>query len=69
MSDVEDLKATTADVAADVGRLAAIEAEKGRLAPADPLMLPMSQEAERIARGLVPKTVAQRELADDVAKA
>ena len=40
-----------------------IEERKQALSADDPELIELSAEAERIARGLVPKTVAQSELA------
>lgn len=60
----EDLRSTAEDVAADAARLLIIEAEKAHLDPGDPRADELSAEAVRLARRLVPKTVAQRELTD-----
>lgn len=66
MSDLEnDLRATAEDIAADAARLTAIEDEKARLGTDDPRLVELSAESEAIARRLVPKTVAERELADE----
>lgn len=66
MSDLEgDFRATSEDIAAEAGRLKAIEEEKSRLDPADPRAQELSEESERIARRLVPKTVAEREITDE----
>jgi hypothetical protein len=59
----DDLRATSEDVAADAERLRQIEERKQALPADDPELIELSVEAERIARGLVPKTVAQKELA------
>jgi hypothetical protein len=59
----DDLRATSEDVAADAERLRLIEERKQALSSDDPELIELSAEAERIARGLVPKTVAQKELA------
>jgi len=65
MSDLEgDFRATSEDIAADATRLKEIEEEKARLDPADPRAQELSEESERIARRLVPKTVAEREITD-----
>jgi hypothetical protein len=65
MSDLEgDFHATSEDIAADAARLKEIEDEKSGLDPADPRTQALSDESERIARRLVPKTVAERELTD-----
>lgn len=66
MSDLEgDFRATTEDIAADAARLKEIEEEKSGLDPADPQAQALSKESEGIARRLVPKTVAEREIADE----
>jgi hypothetical protein len=59
----DDLRATSEDVVADAERLREIEERKQSLPPDDPELLTLSEEAERIARRLVPKTVAEKELA------
>lgn len=65
MSDLErDLRATAEDVAADAARIQEIEEEKTRLDPSDPRVVELSAESERIAQRLLPKTAAERELAD-----
>ena len=65
MSELErDLRATAEDVAADAARIQEIEEEKARLDPRDPRVAELAAESERIAQRLVPKTAAERELAD-----
>jgi hypothetical protein len=62
VSDLEgDLRATAEDIAADATRLKEIEETKADLDPADPLTQKLSHESERIARRIVPTTVAERE--------
>jgi hypothetical protein len=61
----DDLRATSEDVVADAERLRRIEERKQALPADDPELIELSAEAERIARGLVPKTVVQRELATE----
>jgi len=61
----EDLRSTAEAIARDAERLAAIEREKAILDPSDPRMIELSAEAEELARRLVPKTVAEAELASD----
>ena len=61
----DDLRATTEDIAADAQEIQAIEAEKSRLEPEDPRMTELSEEVERIARRIVPKTVAERRLVEE----
>ncbi len=63
----EDLRATAEAVAADAERLAAIEREKQSLDSDDPRLLELSVAAEAIAKALVPKTIAERRLAAEVA--
>ena len=66
MSDLDsDLRATAEDIAADAARLTEIENEKARLGTDDPRLVELSAEGEAIARRLVPKTVAERELATE----
>lgn len=68
MSEIEnDLRATAEDIAADSARLTGIEDEKIRLDARDPRMGELSAESEQIARRMVPKTAAERELADELA--
>lgn len=65
MSEMEsDLRATAEDIAVDAARLTRIEIEKTRLPAHDPRVAELSAESERIARGIVPKTVAEREIVD-----
>jgi hypothetical protein len=61
----EDLRATAESIAGDADRLAAIEKKKAELDDDDPRLVPLSEEAQRIARDLVPKTAAELELATD----
>ena len=69
MSDLEgDFRATTEDIAADAARLKDIEEEKSRLDPADARAQELSEESERIARRLVPKTIAEREMTDEASE-
>ena len=68
MSEIEgDIRATAEDLVADAQRVQEIEEAKGHLEVDDPRMMELSVESERIARRMVPKTVAERELVDDVA--
>jgi hypothetical protein len=65
MPDLEgDLRATAEDIAADAAELKALEDEKVGLGPGDPRLQELSTDSERIARRLVPKTVAEREITD-----
>lgn len=66
MTDLEgDFRATTEDIAADAARLKEIEETKSSLDPGDPRAQALSEEGEAIARRLVPKTVAEREMTDE----
>jgi uncharacterized protein (DUF3084 family) len=66
MSDrAPELRATAEDIAADADRLKEIEEQKGRLEADDPRLRAFSEESEEIARRIVPKTVAEREMADE----
>jgi hypothetical protein len=60
-----DLHATAEDISADAARLSRIEDEKTGLDARDPRMAELSKESEQLARGIVPKAVAERELADE----
>ena len=65
MSELDnDLRATAEDIAADAAKLSQIEDEKADLEADDPRMVVLSAESEQLARRLVPKTAAERELAD-----
>ena len=66
MTDLEgDFRATTEDIAADAARLEEIEETKSSLDPADPRAQALSEEGEAIAKRLVPKTVAEREMTEE----
>jgi hypothetical protein len=64
-STADDIRATAQDLAADAHRIEEIELAKGHLDVDDPRMTDLSAESERIARRMVPKTVAERELVDE----
>ena len=69
MSELEhDLRATAEDIAADSARLAEIEEVKADLDPQDPRLVALSVEGETLAGRLVPKTAAERELAERLAE-
>jgi hypothetical protein len=64
MTDTDDdLRATAEQIITDADRLASIEEEKLTLEPADPRMVVLSEAARAIAKDLVPKTLAESELA------
>lgn len=67
MPDLEgDLRATAEDIAADAAELKALEEEKATLDAADPRVQKLSAQSERLARELVPKTIAEREITDEI---
>ena len=61
----DDLRATTENIQADAEELAETEKEKAQLDRDDPRQRSLSRRVERLARGLLPKTKVERELADD----
>ncbi len=63
-----DIQATAEDIAADAGVLQAIEAEKAGIDPGDPRALDLAAQAERLARDIASKTVAERELVTEAAQ-
>jgi hypothetical protein len=68
MPDLEqDLRATEEAIVADSSRLAALEREKATLESDDPRLTELSREVERLARQIVPKTVAERDIVDELA--
>lgn len=63
-----DIQATAEDIAADADALQTIEAEKAGIDPADPRALELATRAERLARGIIAKTVAERELVTEASE-
>ena len=61
----DDLRATSDAIVADAERLRDIEERKQQLPDGHPELVELSEEAETVARGIVPKTVAERELANE----
>ena len=61
----DDLRATSESIAADADRLREIEERKQELPEGHPELVTLSEEAEQVARDIVPKTVAERELAHE----
>lgn len=61
------LRATIDDITTDVARLKAVQTRKRDLAPGDPRGTALASQAVDIATQLVPKTVLERELVDDIA--
>ena len=67
MPDLEgELRATSEDIAADAAKIKALEEKKATLDPDDPHIHELSVESERLARQLMTKTVAERELAEEI---
>jgi hypothetical protein len=62
-----DLRATAEDIASDASELTSIEKEKAGLQADDPRLAELSRRGERLARRILPKTIAERELVDDLA--
>ena len=63
----DDLKATSESIAADAERLRTIEERKQTLPADHPDVLDLSHQAEQLARKILPKVVAERELAVEAA--
>jgi hypothetical protein len=61
----DDIRATTASIAADADRLARIEAEKARLDPDDPRLKDLSDEAVDVSEELLGKAHAEEELVEE----
>lgn len=57
-----DIQATAEDIGADAELLQSIESEKAGLDANDPRALELANQAEKIARDIASKTVAEREL-------
>ncbi len=62
-----DIQTTAEDIAADADALQAIETEKAKIDPTDQRAVDLATQAERLARGIVSKTVAERELVAEAA--
>jgi hypothetical protein len=70
MSDAErELHATIDAITSDVARLKAVEVRKQALEPGDPRGTALANEAVDIASELLPKTIAERQLVDESARA
>ena len=63
-----DIQATAEDIAADAEVLQAIEADKAKIDPGDPRALDLAAQAERLARDIASKTVAERDLVTEAAQ-
>lgn len=64
--ELQDLRATADDLADDARQLQTIEERKARLAPDDPELVRLSEEAEQLTRRMATKATVQRELAEEV---
>jgi hypothetical protein len=62
----QDLQATEDSIRADLARLATLESSKTTLAPDDPGVDTLSDEAVELADGIARKTRAERELGRDL---
>jgi hypothetical protein len=65
-ADTEDLMATEASIRSDLARLASVEQEKGSLAPDDPRVDELSDEAVDIAARIHRQTLAERQLSEEI---
>ena len=63
----DDLRSTSESIAADAERLRRIEEQKQSLPDGHPALVDLSADAERLAREILPKAVAERELANEAA--
>ena len=64
-----DIQATAEDIAADAETLQAIEAEKVTLGPSHASAPVLASRAEGLARSILRKTIAERELVADLRRA
>ena len=62
----DDLRATADDLVEDARRLEAIEEAKKAMAPGDPALTALAEEAERLTRRMAAKATAQRELTAEI---
>jgi hypothetical protein len=61
-----ELHATIDAISTDVARLKAVQTRKQALEPGDPRGSALAEEAVDIATGLLPKTIAERKLVDEI---
>ena len=64
-----DIQATAEDIVADAESLQAVEAEKLTLGPSHPRSAGLAARAEGLARRILGKTVAERELVGEATQA
>jgi hypothetical protein len=62
-----ELHATIDAITTDVARLKAVQSRKRDLKPGDPRATGLANQAVDIASQLLPKTVVERELVDEIA--
>jgi uncharacterized protein YhaN len=62
----DDLRATEQSIGTDAVRLKSLEDEKARLDPADPRVLRISEQVERLTSELKAKGTAERELSEEI---
>jgi hypothetical protein len=62
----DDLRATEASIQADAERVAELERQKAARDPADPVVVKLSAQVEKITAGLHDKAVAEHDLAREV---
>ena len=62
----EDLRSTAESIRRDAQRVQDLESEKIALDPADPKVVQLSHQVERIAAGLRDKAVAEREISQEI---
>jgi hypothetical protein len=62
----QDLRATEESIHRDAEQMKNLEGQKEGLDPADPRLLRLSEQVERLAAGLQDKSVAERELVEKI---
>jgi hypothetical protein len=65
----EDLRSTGASIRKDAEHVRALEEEKADLDAADPRVVELSEQVERLAGRLQAKATAERELGEEIAEA
>jgi hypothetical protein len=62
----EDLRSTAESIRRDAARVQDLESQKIALDPADPKVVQLSDQVERITAGLRDKAVAEREISEEI---
>jgi hypothetical protein len=62
----DDLRATEDSIYRDAERVDSLERQKAALDPADPEVVELSREVERLAAGLQDKAAAERALSEEI---